>query len=189
MGILGKINWVDVLIIAIIVRALYVGIKRGFIIEIFKGLGTLFALYITLHYCSGLAQFLHQKMNLPTGMEIMTYGFLWGTITLVAKLVRDTMLMLVHVEPQGLLNKVGSGALALLRGVLLASLTLVYFEVAQSESLRTYVSKSLLGTSITRVAPHLYENCYENVIVKLFPKEKLNISILKGKNISPASSQ
>lgn len=183
MEFLQHLNWLDLLTGGLFGRAVYIGIKRGFVIEIFKVIGTIAALYITLHYCTAFSKFLHEQFRIQTAFtDIFSFGFLWGFIILVAKLVRDTLLMLVHIEPQGPLNKWGGLILGVVRGLLLASLTLVYFEFTNIDSLKKYVHSSVLGKRLVRMAPDMYEGCYEGLIVKFFPKEELNKSILKGKN-------
>ena len=188
MGFLQHLNWIDLLVAAFVARAIYIGIKRGFVVELFKLVGTIAALYITLHFCTVFSKILHEKLHLQVALsDILSFGFLWGTITLTAKLVRDTLLMLVHIEPQGILNKWGGLVLSIFRGILLASLTLVYLEVTNVESFQKYIRDSVTGKRLVRIAPDMYEGCNDGFIVKYFPKEELNKSILKGKNPQPVN--
>jgi uncharacterized membrane protein required for colicin V production len=185
---LQHLNWIDLLAGSLFARVVYIGIKRGFVVELFKLAGTIVALYITLHYCTVFSKLLHEKLHLQVVLsDILSFGFLWGAITLTAKLVRDTLLMLVHIEPQGILNKWGGLILSIFRGLLLASLTLVYFEVTNVESFQKYIRDSITGKRLVRMAPDMYEGCYDGFIVKFFPKEELNKSILKGKNPHPVN--
>jgi len=183
MGFLQHFNWIDILVGGLVARAIYIGIKRGFVIEFFKLIGIIVALYITLHYCTAFSTFLYGKFRVQEALaNIFSFGFLWGMIIFVTKLVRDTLLMLVHMEPQGKLTQWGGFFLATIRGLLLASLTLVYIEFINMESVVKYIRDSFTGPRVVRMAPDMYEACYEGFIVKFFPKEELNKPVLKGKN-------
>ena len=49
---LTKFNWVDIVIICLVLTTVYKGSRKGFIIEVFKLLGLLAAIYASLHYFS-----------------------------------------------------------------------------------------------------------------------------------------
>ncbi len=50
LDIIKKLNWVDVFVIIALMRIGYVAFETGFTIELFKLLGTLFAIYLSMHY-------------------------------------------------------------------------------------------------------------------------------------------
>ena len=48
-------NWVDIVIIIVFLRIGYVSLKTGILIEVFKFLGALSAIYISSHYYTNLS--------------------------------------------------------------------------------------------------------------------------------------
>ena len=69
MDFLQKINWLDIVSLAICVRAVFIGVKKGFVVEFFKSLGILFSVFITLHYFSDVTVFASTQvtfLELPT---------------------------------------------------------------------------------------------------------------------------
>ena len=50
LEILKQFNWVDVVIVFLLLRISYVSVKNGFVVELFKFLGTVFSIYAAFHY-------------------------------------------------------------------------------------------------------------------------------------------
>ena len=48
--IIKQFNWVDIFVIILSVRVLYIAVKNGLPVELFKLLGTIAAIYLSLHY-------------------------------------------------------------------------------------------------------------------------------------------
>ena len=56
--LIKSINWIDVALVFLLIRMIFVGVKNGFISEFFKFLGIVVAAFISLHFyspASGLA--------------------------------------------------------------------------------------------------------------------------------------
>ncbi|HOW35867.1 MAG TPA: CvpA family protein [Candidatus Omnitrophota bacterium] len=173
--VVKSINWIDILVAAIIIRIIYVGFKRGFVVELFKLIGVVLAVFVTLHYFSTFSQSLQDSAHFPAGIaNIVAYGMLWGAVILVFKLVRDGLLVLLKIEAHSALDKWGGVILAAGRSVLLASLTLLFLSAATIGYFTKNLEKSLVSSRVVRVAPGLYEGIYDGIVVKFFPEEKLN---------------
>lgn len=173
--VVKSINWVDILVAAIVIRIIYIGIKRGFVVELFKLIGVLSAVFVTLHYFSSFSQLLQDNAHLPLGMaNIVAYGTLWGVVVLVFKLVRDGVLVLLKIEAHSGFDKWGGMVLAAGRAVLLSSLTLLFLSAATVGYFTKNLEKSLMASRVIRVAPGIYEGLYDGVVSKFFPDEKLN---------------
>ncbi|KPK97104.1 MAG: hypothetical protein AMJ95_10815, partial [Omnitrophica WOR_2 bacterium SM23_72] len=48
--ILKQLNWIDFLMIVLFLRIIFMALSTGFALELFKLLGTLASLYLSLHY-------------------------------------------------------------------------------------------------------------------------------------------
>lgn len=175
MEFLSNLNWVDVLIGAVIVRAAYIGAKKGLIVEIFKLGGIFCTVFITLHYFSSLSGFFQNKINFSEGMgNVISYLFLWLLGMLVFKFIRDGFTMLFHIEAHSLFNKWGGLILSLLRALLLCSLVVVFLRVSDIKYFMDNTERSFSASHVVRVAPKVYEATFNGFISKFFPTEELN---------------
>jgi uncharacterized membrane protein required for colicin V production len=178
---ISNFNWVDILMGVILIRAVFVGAKRGIVIEAFKLVGIIFTVFITLHYYSGMSKLLQDKMHLPQGAgDLFSFSVLWGLINLVFKLIRDGFLMLFKMEAaHSILDKWGGLFLAVLRGFLICSLAILCMRASTIEYLTKNLEKSLTASKLVGISPRVYESCYTNFVSKFFPTEELNKSVFK----------
>lgn len=175
MNIIHSLNWVDIIVGAILFRAFYVGIKQGFVIEAFKLIGIFFAIFITLHYFSGLAKFLSDTLHLAGGFtNFVSYIFLWSLVILIFKLVRDAFTLLFRIEAHSALDRWGGWVLACLRGLFIASLAVVLLQVTGIEYLQRITKSSFSGSRTAVLAPKMYEMTFSGLVSKFFPTEELN---------------
>src|SRR4051812_18706090 len=113
-----SINWVDIGLLFLLVRIIFIGVKNGFITEFFKFLGVLTAVFVSLHYYSGLSAWLAQKTGFSGAFwEMVTLLALWFILMTAFKFLRDGILMLFKMETthQGF-DKYAGGVLAVGRG-------------------------------------------------------------------------
>ena len=75
MEIFQQTNFLDIVIIILVIRICYIAAKGGLAVEVFKLLGALFATYISMHFYTGLADNI-KKGLLPKGMPIEFADFL-----------------------------------------------------------------------------------------------------------------
>ncbi|MFH1360330.1 MAG: CvpA family protein [Candidatus Omnitrophota bacterium] len=175
MDLLNSLNWVDLIIVSIFARAIYVGTKRGFIVEIFKLIGVFFGLLITLHFFGSLASFLEKSIQLPKGAShFVAYLALGGITILVFKFARDTFMTLFRIEAHSVFDHWGGLVLSFLRALLLCSLLMVFLRVLDIGYFSRNTEKSFLGSRLVTVAPRVYEGTFFGFISKFFPAEELN---------------
>ncbi len=189
--IISGFNWVDILIGVILVRAVFVGAKRGIVIETFKLVGIIFAVFITLHYYSGMSKSLQDKMHLPQGAaDLFSFSVLWGLINLIFKLIRDGFLMLFKMEAtHSILDKWGGMFVAVLRGLLICSLTVLCMRASAIEYLTKNLEKSLTASKLVSLSPRVYESCYNNFVSKFFPTEEFNKAVFKLADLTTEKKQ
>ena len=178
MEIVNSLNWVDIFMGVILIRAIYIGIRRGFVIEILKLIGVLFAIFISLHYYSGISTFLQNKVHLPKApADFFSYGFLWAVVILIFKFIREGLTILFKVEAHSAFDKWGGLVLSLVRGLFLCSLMVLFLRLSTIEYLTRNLERSLSASRLVSLAPRFYEACYDNFISKFFPSEELNKSV------------
>lgn len=65
-------NWVDILVIMISLKIIYTALNKGMVIEFFKLCGTIFTIYVSLHYYTNVSDW----MRLHAGLTRMPLEFL-----------------------------------------------------------------------------------------------------------------
>lgn len=174
-GALNNLNWVDILMGVILLRVVFIGLKRGFVIEIFKILGLAAAAFVTLHYFNTISRVLQEKINLAEGLANgLVFGCLWFAAVVVFKLFRDGILLLFKVEAHSAIHRWGGVLMAVGRGLLIGSLTVLLLHVARFEYFEKNLEKSLTASRLVPIAPRVYEGVYNIFVSKFFPQEELD---------------
>lgn len=184
--LIKKLNWADLVVLLIIIRTLYIGQSRGFIVEIFKLLGLLTSIVISFHYYSRIADFLNARSPLPLDFaDFISLLFLSTIIVLAFKFIRDGVLIFIKTEAKPALDKWAGFALSFLRAYMLSSLVLIVVFLSGLTYFQNSVKDSYSQGFLLNAAPRIYSGCFENLIVKFFPGEQLNTAIfdaLESKN-------
>ena len=173
--ILHQLNWVDVLAGLILARTIYIGVQKGIVIETFKLISVFFAVIIALHYYAVLTETLHLP---PDFGYLLIYAVLCLTVGLIFRLIREGLLVLIKMEATSQFDKIGGFIVAIARGFLICSLVILFIRVPETKYIKEKVQQSFFGSYFDRLAPQVYESCYNGFIVKFFPSEKLNKKIL-----------
>lgn len=181
---LKQINWLDIAILIIFVRVLYVAAELGFISELFKLLGTITAIFVALHYYSSLSHetisFLGNRLltmelfNLPFFILLALAGY-W-----VFLIFRKLFTRLITLEAAPNFNKYAGVVLGIIRGLLLTSLITCALVASDIGYLKKSVSNSAAAKYIFQAAPATYSFLWEGLVSKFAPGSKINDSILES---------
>ncbi len=181
---MSALNWIDVLMIGIMIRMFYVGVKTSFFIELFKLLGVVFAIFITHHYYDDFGKLLHQRVHFaPIFADTVSFALLWIVVVLIFKLVRDALLLLFKMHANPAIDQWGGFIVALSRGVLLCSLTFMLVYVSGVKYLVKYANRSLSGPYLRELSLDVYQGCFEGFVSKFFERENLNIRIFEVRDV------
>ena len=174
-----NINWVDVGLFVLCARVILISVKTGFVVEVFKFLGVLGALFVSLHYYAVCAAWAVRKIPLsPESWQFLMFTGLCGVIILAFKFLRDGILLLFKVQTthQGF-DKYAAGFLGAGRAIFLSTLVIFALLLLRHEYIhrQTVLSK---GYQITaKAGPNTYSFLYHQVIGKLFEGEKFNADV------------
>ena len=174
--LIKSINWIDIALVVLFVRTIFVGVKNGFISEFFKSIGLIIAVFVSLHYYSFLAAWVAKKTNITWGYwDLATFAALWFTVMFFFKFVIDGIFILFKAETthQGF-DKYGSGIVAVGRGILLCSLTIFLVLLMHSSPLTRMTLHSYSYKIAGRAAVNTYSFLYSHLIDKLFVSEHYN---------------
>ena len=174
-------NWVDILVIIAFIRICYISVKSGLPIEIFKLLGTVSAIYFSLHYYTILSDSVQKRVstgNLPLEFLDFAVFVLCAMIGYAAfVLLRMIFYRFIQMEAVPNLNKWGGLMLSVIRGFLFASLIIFAMGISSITYLKMSVKKSYLGDRLFAVSPKTYAWVWSSITSKFMSGEKFNQTI------------
>ena len=162
--ILSYMNWVDLVGIIIVMRTLYIGIRKGLLIEIFKSFGLGAGIFVAVTQYRRWGVGLSEKTILPLrGAEIFAFVALFVMVSGAFLLLRFLVAKVATVQIHGVWNRIGGGALGFCRGcmwlivleVTALCLTPTTGYITQSIQERSFFGPSLLtGGKVTYQIAH-----------------------------------
>lgn len=180
-NIFRQLNWVDVLMVIIVFKVCYTAAKVGLPAEIFKLLGTVTAIFVSLHYYTALSDLVLKGINKPkTPLEFVDFlCFLALAVAgyLVFVFLRQLALHLIKIEAVSRLNKWGGFILSLARAVLLSSLVIFALSISSVSYLKDNAMASYSGKRLFRACANTYRAIWDNAISKFMTHEKFNKTI------------
>ena len=180
---LKQVNWIDIFVVILLLRSIYVAIKNDFSIELFKLLGTVFAAYLSLHYYLIFSDYIASRTginNIPSAY-LTSFSIIALAIVgyLVFVLLRSVFYRLINMEVAPKLNKWGGLLFGLSRGLLLISLIIFILVTSGSGYLKVSVRTSYSGKRLLKIAPSVYSGLWHNIASKFFTQEKFNQTVLE----------
>ena len=178
--ILARINVVDLVMVGIVIRSIYIGFAEGFVVEAFKLLGALVATFVVLHYFYSFALLVKEAMAMPvTTLELFSFIFLWMLVTTMFSIVRSGWILGFKVEKKTILLRLLGLFLSVPRAVLVCGLTFVLFFLSGNKELEMTTRKSLSAFYILTVSSDMYGAAYDQWIARFFPEEPLNVRLFE----------
>jgi len=175
----ARFNWIDVVVICLILITTYNGTRRSFIIEFFKTIGVLASIYVSLHYFSRISGFFNE--NFPNikypFLDLFFFLALAEVTYLLIVLVRGLLAKLLKVEAASILDKWGGLFLGFFRGILLTSLLIFLMYISAVPYLEKSPRKSYLGNRLVLVDTNIYKFIFYGIVSKFSPEEKINPAI------------
>ncbi len=159
MELLTKINWVDVVVIIIMLRISCVAFHDGLSHEIFPFFGAVSSLIIALHYYRGIALSISQYViNIP--VEILDpVGFIAISLGVgyIFKFLRIMVDKMIKVTWHPAIESLGGLIAGILRAAVVASLVLIIIAMVPASYLqRSIRDKSLMGMTFLSIGPVVY---------------------------------
>lgn len=176
MDFIKNLNWIDILLVCVCARAVFVGAKTGFITEFFKTLGIIFSIFVTLHYFTTVTVLLsaYVKMfELPT-LAILVFSAFWALTTYVFKLIREGLMMVFSVQAHPTIDRWGGIFLSSLRGVVVSGMVFYMLLLAYNPGIMKLAKRSLSRQAVSYLPTGIYTGIYNGFVVKFFPEEKIS---------------
>lgn len=172
--IFSYINWVDILCIVILIRVVFIAIRRGLVDEFFKTMGVFLSLVLGLQFAPILGGVISNKTPLPLESAKTIIFFLIITITLLLfKFIRSGFTFIFKVETISSVNRTGAFLMGVLRSFLSACLVMVFFTFSSIDYLHASAKDSFIYPNIMDGARVVYNISYA-VLNKFMPNLEKN---------------
>ncbi len=178
MEYLKALNWVDILVVVLLIRIVYVSAKTGFVVEFMKMLGVLFAVFFAFHFYVRLAAIAGQLIKVDAAI-LQTVSFcIIGIVSYwLCQLLRNALFLVFTVETISLVDRWGAAVVSLVRFFLTASMVLFLFLITSYPYMIKMTAASLSERYVLRMAPTTYFTITNAFVVKLFPTQRANPSV------------
>lgn len=168
-------NWLDVVLILVIIRIVFIGVVQGFVVEFFKISGMFFATVVSLHYYARMGKFFHESLDLPEWFtEIFSLIVLLSVMVLMFKVVREGWLLILKMEAKPGFSQWGGGILGCFRSFLICGLVIFSIYLTENQVLVKYADRSMVGSYLRDLPQKVYRAAFDGVLVKFFPDEEFN---------------
>ena len=160
MEYLQKINWVDILVVIVVLRMSYVAFQEGLSHQIFPLFGSIFILVVSLHYYGMLGSLIAGDTGIPREIaNFAAFALLAVVMGVILHFIKFLIDKIIKVEWHPAIEKFGGIITGIVKAFITASLILItlcmvplpYFQ----HSIR---DKSLTGMSILKVGAAIYES-------------------------------
>jgi membrane protein required for colicin V production len=152
-------NWVDFVLIALLLTAIIIGSKKGLVREL-SAFAVVFAVIIfTVNYIDSFAVWVNDKLGGSPLISafvsfILLLAFSYGLFKLLAYLFYKV----ASIKSSGTRDQVGGAIVGLARGWLsIGLLTLVVFLLPMPESFYSAFDSSFLGKAVAKTVPLMYD--------------------------------
>jgi uncharacterized membrane protein required for colicin V production len=186
LDILKQFNWVDIVVIILLLRIGYIAFKNGLLIELFKLLGTTLAIYLALHYYTTFSDWINQRLPIlreKVPFEFLDFlSFLALAILgyLIFVLLRSMFYRVINkIEAVPQLNHWGGLVLGLARGILFNSLIIFMLVISSIDYFKNNATDSYLDHRLFKIAPATYSWLWNSFMSKFMPNERFNKTILE----------
>lgn len=181
LSLVNQLRWVDLIILLIIGRCIYIGIKRGLSVEIFKLAGVLLAIFACLHYYSVLGALFSKPEIIPTDLgNFVAFILIFVAFIFFSRLIRDMFLLLIKLQPVPFLDKWGGAFLGGVRSIFLSGIILLLFIISPIGFLEKGAKTAFFGMYTFGTAAKTYSFICEKLIKPFFVNEKINEEIFKA---------
>ncbi len=179
--LIKSINWIDFALILLFIRIIFVGVKNGFISELFKSIGVVTAVFVSLHYYSIIAAWVALKTNNAWDhWDLVIFAGLWFIVFFAFKYIREGIQFLFKVETnhEGF-DKYAAGIVAVGRGILICSLSIFLVLLVRNAPLSRMTLRSYSYKIAGHAAVGTYSFLYNNIVDKLFAGGHYNAATAK----------
>ncbi|MDB4349866.1 CvpA family protein [Omnitrophica bacterium] len=158
-NVVWRINWVDILILILLIRTSYVGYTRGLSSEVMPLIATFAALVISLHFYGRIGAFITNHTPLSSTLSNFTsYAFIGFSIIYLFHLAMVFLRgKVINVQVETLYDTIFGLTFGIFRGILLVSFIVFALGIAPISYIRDSAKqRSLMGEKFSKVGPLIH---------------------------------
>jgi uncharacterized membrane protein required for colicin V production len=179
LAIIKQFNWVDIVLVFLFLKITYVSAKNGFVMELFKFLGTVFSIYISFHYFVILSDIFTRRVPEQQAfpwdfMDFLACVMLLVVVYLLFAFLRRLFCHFVKMEAVPALSRWGGLILGIGRGIIISSLMVFLLFISTIGYLSASAKGSSLGKRLFNVSISTYTTVWDGIMSKLVTGEKFN---------------
>ena len=158
MDIITHFNWLDIVILLLVIRGIYLGVTQGLTSELFNFIGIVISLALAAHYYSQVADVLIINFALPIWLSQFVCFFIIAQLTRLAfKYTIVLVLRILNVQFVPQLEKIGGGIIGFGRGIIVACVFILTISFLPSKYIADSVyDKSFTGKFLVKAAERTY---------------------------------
>lgn len=174
MEILKSINWLDIIVVLLLIRGVYLGVRNGLTAELFRFIGTVLTLTLAVQWYSQVADILIANLTLPAWLsQFLCFVAIAQLVRVIFKYGLTLILKILNIQFIPQLEKVGGGVTGLGRGVLVAGISILVLSFFPS----AYITESIYDKSYSGIfLVKAMERTYKSVTFWL-PEDKTEKAI------------
>ena len=176
---LAKFNWIDLLALLLLLRTCSVGLRSGLIIGLFKIVGWIVSLLVSLHYFSEAGRYLVRLIP-PFGADFSNFAcyIILSMLAYIAiAFFRQAILRLVKPEATSAVDRWGGLFLGFFVGIMLLSTVFIGFHLSGITYVKESLKRSGTGTAIAYANVKAYEGIVNGIVSKFSPDTTVNQDI------------
>jgi len=182
MDILAKANWVDLLVVIIMLRTIYISFQDGLSHNIFPLFGSILKLVLALYFYDMLGSALHSVLAIVPVSLCNLAGFFAVIIIsgLALKFIKVIVDTIIKVTWHPLIEKFGGMLVGVARGAVASSMVLILLVLVPLSYIQWSVKdKSLCGGFFLRIGPAIYRAIpgirtgYEKIVQDIISKKDI----------------
>lgn len=182
LDIAKQFNWFDIVVVILFLRICYVGTKSGFLVELFKILGTVFAIYLSFHYFTVTSDLIKDsfpfKLSPIEFVDFLCFISLAILGYLVFLVLRMVILHFIKMEAIPKLSRWGGLFLGVWRSFLFTSLVVFILVISTFGYFKKSADTSYTAKFLFKIAPAVYSGLWNGFASKFMAKEELNQTAL-----------
>jgi membrane protein required for colicin V production len=183
---LVQLNFLDFIILIVLLRVCLIAAKMGLSVEIFKFLGVLLSTYIALHFYTVLSdliqrRFFYEVMPLEF-MDFVIFILLVILVYLCFIGLRSILYRFIQLNAVPKINQFAGLILGIGRGILVVGLLSFALVISSVNYLSSAVQHSYLGRRAFVISPQTYSWLWSNIFSKFSSNEKFNATVIEVQN-------
>lgn len=161
MDILHRINWVDIFIVIVMLRASYLAFQHGLSHEIFPLFGACLMVSVALRYYTTLSGlFARYVLNLPPSiLDLAGFIAILVGAGFFCKVVGGLLENIIKVTWHPFVERFGGLLIGVIKASVVTSMCIIVLMLVPLSYLQQSVrDRSLMGARFMRIGPNIYEH-------------------------------